>query len=280
MAGDAAGVRCLADGSQPVPAMAGRRRLRGPARRGDRRGRETRRHLARGRWQLKGISAAGTGTKKDPKYVALQVVIDKTNDLFGAASFAESQVREFVQGLLQRLLAAPNLINQTKVNSKKQFMESRDFAEAVREAVADNRVREAVADNQDAHNTMADYFFTDGPAIDSIIVALADAFYEAAVDQQADFLDLILFAVNWAKLAALIPSCRDPTSPPDSSSPPALPRKAAASGSTKCGPPNRGVLLGGDVPDSQWEANCPQTRPRSASHATMGGHGSDAAGAV
>ncbi|WP_168714784.1 hypothetical protein [Streptomyces sp. A0592] len=38
----------------------------------------------------------------------------------------------------------------------------------------------------DAHNTMADYFFTDGPAINAIIIALADAFYEAAVDQQVD----------------------------------------------------------------------------------------------
>jgi type I restriction enzyme R subunit len=46
--------------------------------------------------QLKGINAAGTGTKKEPKYVALQVVIDKMNDLFRAASFTESQVREFV----------------------------------------------------------------------------------------------------------------------------------------------------------------------------------------
>lgn len=126
--------------------------------------------------QLKGISAAGTGTKKDPKYVALQVVIDKMNDLFGAESFAEYQVREFVQGLVQRLLADSNLINQTKVNSKKQFLESPDFQAAV---------TEAVADNQDAHNAMADYFFTDGPAINAIIVALADAFYEAAVDQQA-----------------------------------------------------------------------------------------------
>ncbi|MFF6884585.1 type I restriction endonuclease subunit R [Streptomyces sp. NPDC012421] len=125
--------------------------------------------------QLKGISAAGTGTKKDPKYVALQVVIDKMNDLFGAESFAEYQIREFVQSLVQRLLADPNLVKQTKVNTKKQFVESQDFQAAV---------TEAVADNQDAHNTMADYFFTDGPAINSIIVALADAFYEAAVDQR------------------------------------------------------------------------------------------------
>jgi type I restriction enzyme R subunit len=73
--------------------------------------------------QLKGIGAAGTGTRKEPKYVALQVVIDKMNDLFGAESFSASQVREFVQGLVQRLLTYPDLVNQTKVNSKKQFME-------------------------------------------------------------------------------------------------------------------------------------------------------------
>ncbi|MFF2618326.1 type I restriction endonuclease subunit R [Kitasatospora sp. NPDC058046] len=127
--------------------------------------------------QLKGISAAGTGAKKDPKYVALQVVIDKMNDLFGAESFAASQVREFVQGLVQRLLANSDLVKQTKANTKKQFIESPDFQAAV---------SEAVADNQDAHNTMADYFFTDGPAINAIILALADAFYEAAVDQQGD----------------------------------------------------------------------------------------------
>ncbi|QSB06036.1 hypothetical protein JQS30_03685 [Natronoglycomyces albus] len=76
---------------------------------------------------MKGISAAGTGTRKDPKYVPLGVVIDKMNDLFGAESFTESQVREFVQGLVDTLLTYPDLVNQTKVNSKKQFMESQDF---------------------------------------------------------------------------------------------------------------------------------------------------------
>lgn len=126
--------------------------------------------------QLKGISAAGTGTKKEPKYVALQVVIDKMNNLFGAESFTESQVREFVQGLVQRLLAYPDLVKQTQVNSKKQFLESQDFQSAV---------TEAVIDNQGAHNTMADYFFSDGPGINGVIIALADAFYEAAIDEAA-----------------------------------------------------------------------------------------------
>ncbi|MBE9374596.1 type I restriction endonuclease subunit R [Saccharopolyspora sp. HNM0983] len=124
--------------------------------------------------ELRGISAAGSGAKKEPKFVALQVVIDKMNDLFGAEAFTESQVREFVNGLVQRLLVYPELVKQTKVNSKKQFMESQDFQ---------TLVTEAVVDNQDAHNTMADYFFSDGPAINSVITALADAFYEAAIDQ-------------------------------------------------------------------------------------------------
>ncbi|WP_439028789.1 type I restriction endonuclease subunit R [Gordonia terrae] len=125
--------------------------------------------------QLKGISAAGSGVRKEPKLVALQVVIDKMNDLFGAEAFTQSQIREFVQGLVQRLLAYPDLVNQTAVNSKKQFMESQDFQAAV---------TEAVIENQGAHNTMADYFFSDGPAINGVIIALADAFYEAAIDHK------------------------------------------------------------------------------------------------
>ncbi len=128
--------------------------------------------------ELKGIGAAGTGARKEPKYVALQVVIDRMNELFGAESFAESQIREFVQGLVQRLLDAyPELVRQTRANSRKQFMESPDFQAAV---------TEAVAGNQEAHNTMADYFFGDGPGVGAVVAALADAFYEAAVDQQPD----------------------------------------------------------------------------------------------
>jgi type I restriction enzyme R subunit len=32
---------------------------------------------------------------------------------------------------------------------------------------------------------MADYFFSDGPGINGVIIALADALYEAAVDAHA-----------------------------------------------------------------------------------------------
>ncbi len=78
---------------------------------------------------------------------------------------------------MQRLLAYPDLVDQTKVNSKKQFMESQDFQAAV---------LEAVVDNQEAHNTMAGYFFSDGPGVSAVVMALADAFCEAAIDQQTE----------------------------------------------------------------------------------------------
>jgi type I restriction enzyme R subunit len=99
------------------------------------------------------------------------------NDLFGAESFAQSQIEEFINGLVQRLLADPDLVRLTRVNTKKQFMDLNEFQ---------TMVIEAVVDNQDAHNTMADYFFSDGPGINAVIVALADAFYEAAVEQRTD----------------------------------------------------------------------------------------------
>lgn len=43
-----------------------------------------------------------------------------------------------------------------------------------------------VLDNQEAHNTMPDYFFSDGPGISAVIMALADAFHEAAIVQPAE----------------------------------------------------------------------------------------------
>ena len=78
---------------------------------------------------------------------------------------------------LERLLAEPDLVAQTRVNTKKQFMESQDFQAAV---------TEAVVENQDAHNTMADYFFSDGPGVSGVVVALADAFYETACEDSVD----------------------------------------------------------------------------------------------
>lgn len=120
---------------------------------------------------LKGMTDAGSDSKKDPKMVALQEVIDRLNDLFGAEDFSQSQPESFVRALIDRMLENEGLVQQAKVNSVKQFAESPDFDEAV---------VDAVSDNQGAHNKIADYFFSGAPGRPTIIFALAKAFHELA----------------------------------------------------------------------------------------------------
>ena len=122
---------------------------------------------------LKGMTEAGTAEKRDPKMVALQDVIDRLNDLFGAEDFTASQPESFVRGLLDRMLEDEALVQQARVNSVKQFAESPDFDEAV---------VDAVADNQNAHGRIADYFWSDAPGRPSLILALAKAFHELAAE--------------------------------------------------------------------------------------------------
>jgi len=122
---------------------------------------------------LKGMTEAGSDSKKDPKLVALQEVIDRLNDLFGAEDFSQSQPESFARALIDRMLENEGLVQQAKVNSVKQFAESPDFDEAV---------VDSVADNQGAHNKIADYFWSDSPGRPTIILALAKAFHELAAE--------------------------------------------------------------------------------------------------
>ncbi|MCB0928117.1 MAG: type I restriction endonuclease subunit R [Mycobacterium sp.] len=100
---------------------------------------------------LHGMTAAGSGERRDPTMVALQQVLDRLNDLFGSEDFSQSQKESFLESLLRTLLDDHALVQQAKVNSAKQFVESPDF---------DDAVTGAVADNQGAHVKMSDYFFT------------------------------------------------------------------------------------------------------------------------
>lgn len=122
---------------------------------------------------LKGMTEAGSAEKKDPKLVALQDVIDRLNDLFGAEEFTQSQPESFVRALIDRMLENGALVQQAKVNSIKQFAESPDFDEAV---------VDAVADNQTAHKVIADYFWSDAPGRPTLILALAKAFHQLAAE--------------------------------------------------------------------------------------------------
>lgn len=122
---------------------------------------------------LKGMTDAGSGEKRDPKMVALQEVIDRLNELFGAEDFTASQPESFVRALLDRMMENEALVQQARVNSVKQFAESPDFDEAV---------VDAVSDNQDAHGRIADYFWSSAPGRPTVILALAKAFHEMAVE--------------------------------------------------------------------------------------------------
>jgi len=123
---------------------------------------------------LKGATAAGSGEKRDPKIVAFQQVLDRLNDLFGSEDFTESQKVSFLESLLQTLLDDQALVQQAKVNSIKQFVESPDF---------DDAVTGAVADNQGAHQKMSDYFFSNAPGREYLISDIAKWFHQVVVSE-------------------------------------------------------------------------------------------------
>jgi type I restriction enzyme, R subunit len=123
---------------------------------------------------LSGITAAGSGENRDPKMVAFQQVLDRLNDLFGSEDFTESQKVSFLEALLRTLLDDDALVQQAKVNTPKQFVESPDF---------DDAVTGAVADNQGAHEKMSDYFVTNAPGRTHPISDIAKWFYQEVVDQ-------------------------------------------------------------------------------------------------
>ncbi|MGV7472234.1 type I restriction endonuclease subunit R [Mycobacterium kansasii] len=117
---------------------------------------------------LHGITAVGSGEKRDPTMVAFQQVLDRLNDLFGSEDFTENQKVSFLDALLNTLLDDAALVQQAKVNTPKQFVESPDF---------DDAVTGAVADNQGAHQKMSDYFFTNAPGRAHLISDIAKWFY-------------------------------------------------------------------------------------------------------
>ncbi|UCA47982.1 DEAD/DEAH box helicase family protein [Streptomyces sp. WA6-1-16] len=123
---------------------------------------------------LKGMTGAGSASKKDPKMVAFQTVLERLNDLFGNEDFTTTQKVSFLEALLGSLLEDQDLVQQAKVNSPTQFAESPDF---------DDAITGAVADNQGAHNKMSDYFFTSTPGRAQLVVELAKWFYAVVVDQ-------------------------------------------------------------------------------------------------
>lgn len=125
---------------------------------------------------LSGMTAAGSGKKNDPTLVAFQQVLDRLNDLFGNEDFTQSQKVSFLESLMRTLLEDEGLVQQARVNTAKQFVESPDF---------DDAVVGAVTDNQGSHNKMADYFFTNAPGRALLVSDIAKWFYRVALAESA-----------------------------------------------------------------------------------------------
>lgn len=123
---------------------------------------------------LKGATGAGSATKKDPKMVALQEVIDRLNDLFGDGEFADSDNRSFVETLLRRLLQLDTVQQQIKVNTPKQFEESPDLTDLI---------LGAIADTQGEQNKRADYFFGTGVEVEGLIKSIKTTLYKWGVEE-------------------------------------------------------------------------------------------------
>lgn len=119
---------------------------------------------------LSGMSAAGSAEKRDPKMVAMQTVLDLLNEQFGA-DLSPAQRESFVEAVVSRMLENEALVQQARVNSVTQFIESPDFNEAVVDAVADNQV---------AHGKVADLFYTDTTNRRILVAALAQVFHHLA----------------------------------------------------------------------------------------------------
>jgi type I restriction enzyme R subunit len=109
---------------------------------------------------LSGVTEAGSSTRKDPKMVAFQEIVDRLNELFGDEDFTKEQKESFLEGLLSTLLSDPTLVTQAKANKESQFLESPDLADAI---------IDAVEGNQSSHNRIAEYFFAETAGRDDLI---------------------------------------------------------------------------------------------------------------
>ncbi|MEV0158304.1 type I restriction endonuclease [Micromonospora sp. NPDC050686] len=118
---------------------------------------------------LQGVTAAGSGAKRDPKMVAFQAVIDRLNELFGDEDFTSTQQVAFLEGLLAALEQVQTLRAQAATNTQKQFLDSPDLVDGI---------IGAVADNQGAHNKMADYFFGESRDVRVLTNLVGAAYYE------------------------------------------------------------------------------------------------------
>lgn len=114
---------------------------------------------------LKPASGTGSGQARDPHMVLLEEVLKKINDLFEGEDFTPGQQRSWVEGLVTVLVEDPTVRVQAGANSSKQFVESPDLSDAV---------KDAVLSSGEAHGRMVNKFF-ENPDFQAKLVKLLGA---------------------------------------------------------------------------------------------------------
>lgn len=123
---------------------------------------------------LTGLTAAGSGTKKDPVLIAMEAVIERLNEQFGDEEFTSGQKASFAEMALRMMLENEVLFTQAANNTNKQFAESPDLKP---------ELLGSVADGSESSQKITDYFFSDSPGVDGLIVSFAGLFWSAVQER-------------------------------------------------------------------------------------------------
>jgi type I restriction enzyme R subunit len=96
--------------------------------------------------KLPPITEAGTGSVQEQQKVYMAVLIEKLNDLFGAETSEQDQLRYVNGTILGKVAESATLQQQAANNTKEQFSNSPDL---------NSELQNAIIESYDAHTTMS-----------------------------------------------------------------------------------------------------------------------------
>ena len=96
--------------------------------------------------KLMPITEAGSGSVQEKQTAYMAELIDKLNDLFGAATSEQDQLRYVNGTLLGKMAESKTLQQQASNNTKEQFANSPDLT---------NGLQDAIIESYDAHTAMS-----------------------------------------------------------------------------------------------------------------------------
>ncbi|MDQ2955453.1 MAG: DEAD/DEAH box helicase family protein [Actinomycetota bacterium] len=120
---------------------------------------------------LSGITAAGSRPHRDPKLVRLEEIVLRLNEMFADEEFSQGEKTSWLEGLLTVLLGNQMLVNQARINSKSQFLDSPDLR---------SEVIGVLLGNQESHSQMFDIVTASDRLQVELVTGLGELLYEHA----------------------------------------------------------------------------------------------------